>query len=136
MEHFPPKAMDATQFHPNPFALQAPQGVENSNILDFYPDTADFDLTDLTGGDFVVDDVPATTNSEESEESAEGGRRGSVSVSVSELHEKRKEIDDDDSDNEVDESGKKRKESSARKPGRKLLTEQPTTVGQSLFLYI
>ena len=102
--------------------------MNDESLVDFYPD-ADFDLSvdnlpvDISGiSENLHEELPPDANSEESE-SAEG---------TSDFHDKRKEMDDDDSENELDESTKKRKESgSSRKPGRKLLTAEPTTVSRS-----
>lgn len=50
-----------------------------------------------------------------------------------ELGEKRKSMDGG-SEPDTEETGKKRRESEAKKPGRKPLTSEPTTVGTPLFL--
>lgn len=89
-------------------------GDNDSPFLDFSPDV-DFDLQ---GSENLIGDIP-----------------GSVPASDDyELGDKRKDMDDK-SENEHEESGKKRRESdvTAKKPGRKPLTSEPTTVRNYYF---
>lgn len=83
-------------------------GTDDSPFLDFDFD-ADFDFS---GNGSLIGDLPGL----------------SPSVDDADSREKRKSIDDQDDD----ETGKKRKENDdkmAKKPGRKPLTSEPTTVG-------
>ena len=89
-------------------------GDNDSPFLDFSPDV-DFDLQ---GSENLIGDIP-----------------GSVPASDDyEPGDKRKDMDDK-SENENEESGKKRRESdvTAKKPGRKPLTSEPTTVRNYYF---
>lgn len=81
--------------------------VDDSPFLDFHPDV-DFEFPGSTD---MIGDLP---------ESAMG-------ASDYELGEKRKSIDGQ-APAENEETGKKRRESEAKKPGRKPLTSEPTTV--------
>ena len=78
-------------------------GDDESPFLDFTPDV-DFDFP---GSADLIGDLPGSADYE--------------------LGEKRKSLDGK-SDLEGEETGKKRRESEAKKPGRKPLTSEPTTV--------
>jgi len=89
--------------HPNAFGIAS----DDSPYLDFNPE-ADFD--DFPGSSSsMIGDLPGTT------------------LGDHELGEKRKSIDGQSETNGED-TGNKRRESEAKKPGRKPLTSEPTTV--------
>lgn len=118
-EHIPEPSADAmdASIHPAAFGLAD----DENPFLDFKVD-GDFDFQDnLNDVPDFLESITGDGNSDESE----------TPEASSELREKRKEMEDEDSDDDVEESGKKLKESddkASRKPGRKLVTAQPTTV--------
>ena len=85
-------------------------GEDESPFLDFTPEV-DFEFP---GSADLIGDLP-----------------GDTPVHDYELGEKRKSMDGK-AEAETEESGKKRRESEAKKPGRKPLTSEPTTVGTPL----
>ncbi|KAJ5907362.1 AP-1-like transcription factor napA [Penicillium taxi] len=80
-------------------------GEDESPFLDFNPEV-DFDFP---GSESLIGDLPSSTSGQDYE-----------------LGEKRKSIDGL-ADEENEDTGKKRRESEAKKPGRKPLTSEPTT---------
>lgn len=90
--------------HANNFGF----GDDGSPFLDFPPDL-DFDFH---GSADLIGELPGST--------------------VYDIGEKRKSLDGK-SDIEGEETGKKRRESEAKKPGRKPLTSEPTTVCHSCY---
>lgn len=90
----------------NPHAGNFGFGDDESPFLDFTPDV-DFDFP---GSADLIGDLPGSADYD--------------------IGEKRKSLDGK-SDIEGEDSGKKRRESEAKKPGRKPLTSEPTTVCHS-----
>lgn len=88
-------------------------GIEESPFIDYLDGDTTFDFDNADNSDLMIGDLP-----------------GGTSANNEESNEKRKSPgDDDDGD---DEGGGKRRESDdkqAKKPGRKPLTSEPTTVG-------
>lgn len=98
----PPNALSTDDPHANNFGF----GDDESPFLDFIPEV-DFDFP---GSADLIGDLPGLADYDI------GGKRKSL---------------DGKSDIEGEETGKKRRESEAKKPGRKPLTSEPTTVCHS-----
>lgn len=91
---------------------------DDSLYLDFDPDADGEDQYEFDGNEQLVDDFPGDASQ----------------VDLSDLHDKRKTMDDDEED---DEGGGKRRESeggTGKKPGRKPLTAEPTSVSTTCAL--
>ena len=91
-------------------------GIEDSPFIDYLEPDSNFDLEPIEGGDMI------------------GALPGSASDLDADLHEKRKSIGDNVDD---EEGGGKRREGedkTAKKPGRKPLQTEPTTVSSSRFV--
>lgn len=112
------KSFDDTEFYASPLqqapgsALLGNISFEGSPYLDFEPDDGNFDW-DLNG-DQLIGSLPGT----------------SVDDEDTDLHDKRKASDDDGEEND---GGGKRREGEdkvGKKPGRKPLTSEPTSVSR------
>lgn len=94
---------------------------DDGSFLDFNAD-ADFDFRDAEN---FFGDIPGSVAPEANSEEPE------IAENSPESREKRKDLVDGKSEDNSEETGKKRKESDdkgARKPGRKPLTSEPTSV--------
>ena len=114
----PASAMNQSQNSATPFGFADDDG----SFFDLNNNDTEFDIQDV---DNFFGDIPGSAGLEANSEDSE------ILENSPEFGEKRKELDDGRSDDENEDSGKKRKESDdrgSRKPGRKPLTSEPTSV--------
>ena len=103
-----------------PGSSQLAFGIDDSPYLEFdgeFDDTYNFDIADQQ----MIGELPSNSSGENTE------RNGSVDQEH-DLHDKRKSIDGQDEDEQGDAKRREGDDKTAKKPGRKPLTSEPTTV--------
>jgi AP-1-like factor len=120
---YPINNLDSTSFFASPQQATpanafSTMGVEESPFIDYLDGDNSFDFDGADRGDLMIGSLPGDTPDGES-------------------NEKRKSPDDDGDDGDEEGGGKRREgeDKQAKKPGRKPLTSEPTTVRSASSIY-